>query len=120
MTRDLMAPEGYVIEAMVRGLGDHLTQPKLRKRVVSAYAHWQRIPSASRAHREQDFLRHRLAGRAAKRRRAAFVPARERVRWPGLLVVDALFDELAGFAVAAFDDDVFDGEGAGELDVDRE
>jgi hypothetical protein len=44
MTRDLMAPEGYVIEAMARGLGDHLTQPELRKRVVSAYARWQRIP----------------------------------------------------------------------------
>jgi hypothetical protein len=44
MTRDLMAPEGYVIEAMARGLGDHLTQAELRQRVVTAYARWQRIP----------------------------------------------------------------------------
>jgi hypothetical protein len=42
-TRDLMAPEGYVIEAMARGLGDHLTQAELRQRVVTAYARWQRI-----------------------------------------------------------------------------
>jgi hypothetical protein len=44
MTRDLMAPEGYVIEAMARGLGDHLSQTELRQRVVAAYARWQRIP----------------------------------------------------------------------------
>jgi len=44
MTRDLMAPEGYVIEAMARGLGDHLSQAGLRQRVVAAYARWQRIP----------------------------------------------------------------------------
>jgi hypothetical protein len=44
MTRDLMAPEGYVIEAMARGLGDHLSQAELRQRVVAAYARWQRIP----------------------------------------------------------------------------
>lgn len=44
MTRDLMAPEGYVIEAMARGLGDRATQPELRQRVVAAYARWQRIP----------------------------------------------------------------------------
>jgi hypothetical protein len=44
MTRDLMAPEGYIIEAMARGLGDHLNQTELRQRVVAAYARWQRIP----------------------------------------------------------------------------
>lgn len=44
MTRDLMAPEGYIIEAMARGLGDHVTPAELRKRVVSTYARWQRIP----------------------------------------------------------------------------
>lgn len=44
MTRDLMAPEGYVIEAMARGLGDHVTPRELRQRVVAAYARWQRIP----------------------------------------------------------------------------
>lgn len=44
MTRDLMAPEGYVIEAMARGLGDRATQTELRQRVVAAYARWQRMP----------------------------------------------------------------------------
>ncbi|MDF3065979.1 MAG: hypothetical protein K0R38_1580 [Polyangiaceae bacterium] len=44
MTRDLMAPEGYVIEAMARGLGDRATPSELRQRVVAAYARWQRIP----------------------------------------------------------------------------
>lgn len=44
MTRDLMAPEGYVIEALVRALGDHVSESMLRQRVVSAYAKWQRIP----------------------------------------------------------------------------
>jgi hypothetical protein len=44
MTRDLMAPEGYIIEAMARGLGDHLGQAELRRRVVAAYARWQRLP----------------------------------------------------------------------------
>jgi hypothetical protein len=44
MTRDLMAPEGYIIEAMARGLGDHASQGELRRRVVAAYARWQRIP----------------------------------------------------------------------------
>jgi hypothetical protein len=44
MTRDLMAPEGYVIEAMARGLGDRVSQAELRRRVVAAYARWQRIP----------------------------------------------------------------------------
>jgi hypothetical protein len=44
MTRDLMAPEGYIIETMARGLGDHVTPAELRKRVVSTYARWQRIP----------------------------------------------------------------------------
>ncbi|RYZ03815.1 MAG: hypothetical protein EOO73_26645 [Myxococcales bacterium] len=44
MTRDLMAPEGYVIEAMARGLGDRATRQELRQRVVAAYARWQRIP----------------------------------------------------------------------------
>jgi hypothetical protein len=44
MTTDLMAPEGYVIEAMARGLGDRLSRAALRQRVVAAYARWQRIP----------------------------------------------------------------------------
>lgn len=44
MTRDLMAPEGYVIEAMARGLGDRLSPAALRQQVAAAYARWQRIP----------------------------------------------------------------------------
>ncbi|HVJ16798.1 MAG TPA: hypothetical protein VM686_15260 [Polyangiaceae bacterium] len=44
MTRDLMAPEGYIIEALARGLGDHATVKELRARVVASYARWQRIP----------------------------------------------------------------------------
>jgi hypothetical protein len=44
MTRDLMAPEGYVIEAVVNGLGENLPLVALRERVVRAYAKWQRIP----------------------------------------------------------------------------
>jgi hypothetical protein len=42
-TRALMAPEGYVIEAMVRALGDNATPPALRRAVVAAYAKWQRL-----------------------------------------------------------------------------
>lgn len=44
MTRDLMAPEGYIVEAMARGLGERATAQELRQRVVKAYAKWQRIP----------------------------------------------------------------------------
>jgi hypothetical protein len=44
MTRDLMAPEGYIVEALARGLGDHVTRRELYDRVVASYARWQRIP----------------------------------------------------------------------------
>jgi hypothetical protein len=44
MTRDLMAPEGYIIEALARGLGDHTSTRELYERVVLSYARWQRIP----------------------------------------------------------------------------
>lgn len=44
MTRDLVAPEGYVIEALANALGENAPIPELRRRVVSAYARWQRIP----------------------------------------------------------------------------
>jgi hypothetical protein len=44
MTRDLLAPEGYIIEAMARGLGDRVSIAELRRRVVATYARWQRIP----------------------------------------------------------------------------
>jgi hypothetical protein len=40
-----MAPDGYVIEAIVNGLGEDLPLLGLRERVVRAYARWQRIPA---------------------------------------------------------------------------
>jgi hypothetical protein len=43
MTQALMAPEGYVVEAMARGLADNLSRPALRERVVQAYAKWQKL-----------------------------------------------------------------------------
>ncbi len=43
MTRALMAPEGYVVDAVLRGLGNNDSRPALRQRVVRSYAHWQRI-----------------------------------------------------------------------------
>jgi hypothetical protein len=42
-TRALMAPEGYVIDAMVRGLGDNLSPSAVRDGVVREYAKWQRL-----------------------------------------------------------------------------
>lgn len=44
MTKALMAPEGYVIEAAVRALGANKDPAGVRAEVVSAYAKWQRIP----------------------------------------------------------------------------
>ncbi|MFZ5894964.1 MAG: hypothetical protein ACOY0T_28145 [Myxococcota bacterium] len=46
MTRDLIAPEGYVIEALVNALGDNVSAAEIRTRVVRAYARWQRIPES--------------------------------------------------------------------------
>ncbi len=43
LTRDLVAPEGYVLEALVDGLARNEARPAIRKRVVAAYAKWQRI-----------------------------------------------------------------------------
>ncbi len=43
MTRDLMAPEGYVIEAVVDALGENASRVELRRRVVHAYARWQKL-----------------------------------------------------------------------------
>ncbi|AKT43070.1 hypothetical protein [Chondromyces crocatus] len=42
LTRTLMAPEGYVVEALVRALGDNLPRAAVRSRVVDAYASFQR------------------------------------------------------------------------------
>jgi hypothetical protein len=47
MTRALMAPEGYVIDAVARALGDNAPRAEVRRRAVDAYAQWQRLPSAA-------------------------------------------------------------------------
>jgi hypothetical protein len=44
MTRTLMAPEGYVVDAVLRGLGENDSPAELRRRAIRAYAAWQRIP----------------------------------------------------------------------------
>jgi hypothetical protein len=43
MTRALMAPEGYVVDAIVQALGDNAALPAIRARTVDAYAKWQRL-----------------------------------------------------------------------------
>jgi hypothetical protein len=43
LTRDLMAPEGYVVEAVALGLGAAEPRTELRRRAVAAYAKWQKI-----------------------------------------------------------------------------
>lgn len=43
MTTTLMAPEGYLIEAIARGLGENLSASQLRARAVLAYATWQKL-----------------------------------------------------------------------------
>lgn len=43
MTRALMAPEGYVVNAAVKAIGDNEPDSVVRDRVVGAYAKWQRI-----------------------------------------------------------------------------
>ncbi|MCA9623854.1 MAG: hypothetical protein KC731_32755 [Myxococcales bacterium] len=50
LTRAFMAPEGYVVEAMVRSLGENRSREEARARVVAAYAKWQKlsVTSASR------------------------------------------------------------------------
>jgi hypothetical protein len=42
-TRQLMAPEGYVLDAVLRGLGDGLSQREIRAQTVAAYAKWARL-----------------------------------------------------------------------------
>jgi len=42
-TRQLMAPEGYVLDAVLRGIGDGDDRSKIRERAVSAYAKWQKL-----------------------------------------------------------------------------
>jgi hypothetical protein len=42
-TRTLMAPEGYLVDALAVGLGERLGSADLRRRAVAAYAKWQRL-----------------------------------------------------------------------------
>lgn len=44
--RDLMAPEGYVVEAIASGLARNESATALRRRAVDAYARWQSIAPA--------------------------------------------------------------------------
>jgi hypothetical protein len=42
-TRALMAPEGYVLAAVLRGLGDGKSRSEIRKGAVLSYANWQKL-----------------------------------------------------------------------------
>lgn len=42
-TSSLMAPEGYLIDAIARGIGEKLDPAELRKRAVATYAKWQKL-----------------------------------------------------------------------------
>jgi hypothetical protein len=42
-TATLMAPEGYLIDAIAHGIGERLAPAELRKRAVAAYAQWQKL-----------------------------------------------------------------------------
>jgi hypothetical protein len=43
MTKALMAPEGYTVDAMARALGDNRPRSAVVRQVVESYAKWQRI-----------------------------------------------------------------------------
>jgi hypothetical protein len=45
-TRALMAPEGYLVDAIAQGLGENLGPAGLRRRAVAAYAKWQKLTLA--------------------------------------------------------------------------
>lgn len=42
-TQTLMAPEGYLIDAVAKGLGENDDATQLRERTIRTYAKWQRI-----------------------------------------------------------------------------
>jgi hypothetical protein len=44
MTRTLMAPEGYLLEAIVRSLGENATRTQVREAAISAELKWLKIP----------------------------------------------------------------------------
>lgn len=43
MTKQLMAPEGYVIEAIVGAISENVDKPAIKRRAIAAYAKWQKI-----------------------------------------------------------------------------
>lgn len=43
MTRTLMAPEGYVLDAVVRAIGERAAPVQIRASAVKAYAKWQKL-----------------------------------------------------------------------------
>jgi hypothetical protein len=38
-----MAPEGYVLDAVVTAIGEHAPPSTIRDRAVAAYAKWQKL-----------------------------------------------------------------------------
>jgi hypothetical protein len=46
MTRNLMAPEGYVLDAITKTLGENAPREHVRRRAIEAYAKWQSISTA--------------------------------------------------------------------------
>lgn len=47
MTRQLMAPEGYVLQAVLTGIGDNQDRQRIRASAVQAYAKWQKLSHGS-------------------------------------------------------------------------
>lgn len=43
MTKQLMAPEGYVVEAIVGAVAENAGKPTIKRRAIAAYAKWQRV-----------------------------------------------------------------------------
>jgi hypothetical protein len=49
MTKQLMAPEGYVIEAIVGAVAENADRPAIKRRAIAAYAKWQKIEERAAA-----------------------------------------------------------------------
>ncbi len=47
MTRSLMAPEGYVLDAVVRAIGENAPPMQIRASAVKAYAQWQKLSAGA-------------------------------------------------------------------------
>jgi hypothetical protein len=43
MTKQLMAPEGYVVDAIVGAVADNAGKAAIKRRAIAAYAKWQKI-----------------------------------------------------------------------------